>query len=137
MDQYRKNYLQAQKKAAEIIMLKNNNYLGDVTSADITVRADISYVPNIRSWQRIDGYRAKESEEDTENCLKNAVYRWIRSSEGGSSVFIMDKVGGEIAVLYGSGSASNSAVGQGAMLHVLLFRQEMRKSGIRCAKMSL
>lgn len=109
MDQYRKNYLRAQKKAAEIIMLKNNNYLGDVTSADITVRADVSYVPNIRSWQRIDGYRAKESEEDTENCLKNAAYRWIRSSEGGSSVFIMDKVGGEIAVLYGSGSASNSA----------------------------
>lgn len=83
-------------------MLKNNNYLGDVTSADITVRADISYVPNIRSWQRIDGYRAKESEEDTENCLKmlhidgsavrKAVARcllWIRSAE--KSQYCMDQ----------------------------------------------
>ena len=109
MDQYRNSFLQAQKKASELILLKKNNYLADVRSEDVSICGGQYFAPVIHKWKLVESYRAKESEGDTATCLKQAAYTWLRGVHGGCAVFVMDKIHGITRVLYGNTNASESA----------------------------
>ncbi len=110
MDQYRSNYIQAQKKAMEVILLKKNSYLANVRSGDVSINSGQFFTPAIRSWKSVEGYRAKENEADTAACLNQAAFSWIRGTQGGCAVFVMDKVQGRTKVLYGSTRAFGDAL---------------------------
>lgn len=107
MSQYRDQILQAQRNAAVINLLKKNNYLAGVNSADVAIAADNTYVPVIHNWYKIDGYRAKENESDTKDAVKRAAFGWIRGAGSNCSAFVMDRVAGKTTVLYGTGRNNN------------------------------
>ena len=82
-----------------INLLKKNNYLAGVNSADVAIAADNTYVPVIHNWYKIDGYRAKENESDTKDAVKRAAFGWIRGAGSNCSAFVMDRVAGKTTVL--------------------------------------
>lgn len=107
MSHYRNQVLQAQRKAEVVNLLKKNNFLSTVNSNDVTISNENTFVPVICNWYRVEGYRAKENEKDTIEALKRAAYGWLRGANSNCSAFVMDRVDGELSVLYGTGNQSD------------------------------
>lgn len=103
MSQYREQVLEAQRKAAVVNLLKKNHYLTFVNAGDVAAVSTNTFVPAIHRWYRMEGYRAKENENDTKEAIRRAVHGWLRSADANCSVFVMDHVQGKIKVLYGTG----------------------------------
>lgn len=104
MNQYREQAIQAQKAAAMVNLLKKNNYLSAAGANDAVISDGNTFVPTIRRWYRIEGFRAKEDEKATKEAVRRAVYGWLRGANSNCSAFVMDRAGNEIRVLYGTGS---------------------------------
>lgn len=104
MNQHREQVLQAQKVAAMVNLLKKNNYLTTVAENNTVIFDENSFVPAIRRWYRIEGFRAKEDEKTTKEAVRRAAYGWLRGANSNCSAFVMDRVSDEIRVLYGTGS---------------------------------
>ena len=104
MNQYREQILQAQKTAAIVNLLKKNNYLTAVGANDVVIDHDNTFVPVIRRWYRIEGFRAKEDEQSTKAAVSRAAYGWLRGAYPNCSAFVMDHVRDEVRVFYGTGS---------------------------------
>lgn len=107
MDRYRESFLKAQRKAAEVILLKKNNFLNGASANDIVINQN-TYVPEIHKWYRVDGFRAKESEADSRSAVRNAAFGWLRSANANCSAFVLANVAGEISVLYGTGGSNDT-----------------------------
>lgn len=104
MNQYREQVLQAQRVAAMVNLLKKNNYLTTVGANDVVIADDNTFVPAIRRWYRMEGFRAKEDEKATKEAVSRAVYGWLRGANSNCSAFVMDRANDEIRVLYGTGN---------------------------------
>lgn len=104
MNQYREQILQAQKTAAIVNLLKKNNYLTAVGANDVVIDHDNTFVPVIHRWYRIEGFRAKEDEQETKATVSRAAYGWLRGAHSNCSAFVMDHVRDEVRVFYGTGS---------------------------------
>ena len=77
MNQYREQILQAQKTAAIVNLLKKNNYLTAVGANDVLIDHENTFVPVIRHWYRIEGFRAKADEQATKAAVSRAAYGWL------------------------------------------------------------
>ena len=115
MNQYREQILQAQKTAAIVNLLKKNNYLTAVGANDVVIDHENTFVPVIRHWYRIEGFRAKADEQATKAAVSRAAYGWLRGAHSNCSAFVMDHVRDEVRVFYGTGSntdISHKSAGQ-------------------------
>lgn len=104
MNQYREQILQAQRTAAMVNLLKKNNYLTAVGANDVVIDHDNIFVPVIRRWYRVEGFRAKEDEQATKTAVSRAASGWLRGAHSNCSAFVMDHVRDEVRVFYGTGS---------------------------------
>ena len=52
----------------------------------------------------IEGFRAKEDENETKEAVRRAAYGWLRGANSNCSAFVMDRYDNETRVLYGTGS---------------------------------
>lgn len=96
MNQYREQILQAQRTAAMVNLLKKNNYLTAVGANDVVIDHDNTFVPVIRCWYRVEGFRAKEDEQATKTAVSRAAYGWLRGAHSNCSAFVMDHVRDEL-----------------------------------------
>lgn len=88
MNQYREQILQAQRTAAMVNLLKKNNYLTAVGANDVVIDHDNTFVPVIRCWYRVEGFRAKEDEQATKTAVSRAAYGWLRGAHSNCSAFV-------------------------------------------------
>ena len=102
MDQYRKQILQAKKTAVMVNLLKKNNYLTMVGANNVVIDNDNTFVPVIRRWYQVEGFRAKEDEKATKAAVSRAAYGWLRGANSNCSAFVMDHIKDEVRVFYGT-----------------------------------
>lgn len=102
MDTNRFKLMRAKQIAEKILLIKQNNFLGNVNWYDISINEN-SYISSIEKWIEIDGYRTAENNSETVNCLRVAINEWARTSmiNGKSIAFAMKKCDNHISVLYG------------------------------------
>ena len=100
MNQYREQILQAQRTAAMVNLLKKNNYLTAVSANDVVIDHDNTFIPIIRRWYRVEGFRAKEDEQATKAAVSRAAYGWLRGAHSNCSAFVMDHDRDEVRVFY-------------------------------------
>ncbi len=103
MDLYTKNLFEAKNTANNIILMKKNNFLENAAVCDIDASA--VFYPNIQNWYQIEGFRAKETDAETIEAIKNSVYRVLRAAGASCSTFVVENKDNETRVLYGTGRA--------------------------------
>ena len=105
MDINKTKLMKAKQIAEKILLLKQNNFLGNMNSYNISINEN-SYIPSMEKWVEIDGYRASGNDSETVNCLRVAVNEWARTSmvNGKSVAFAMKKLNKHVSVLYGGDS---------------------------------
>jgi|GEM_PF-958921 len=109
MNQYGSEMRNAQVCAEKILALKKNSFLDDVSAAQIRIDGR-SFIPEISSWYRLQGFRLSADDAHTEAMLNRTVSQWLRSSSGAgnSSAFVLTRSGNYLSVIYGMGNADLS-----------------------------
>lgn len=104
MNQYNTGMRNASALANRIIQIKGNHYLDGLAGLFLD---DSAFIPNIRSWIQLQGFRMIDAESSAE-ALKRAAQQWIRSSyrSGIPSVFVLSSdMAGILSVHYGNMSS--------------------------------
>ncbi|MDO4322170.1 MAG: ATP-binding protein [Lachnospiraceae bacterium] len=117
MDFYRQHFLEAQRLAGQVIQMKKNQYLSSVPADSIRLDAT-AYVPSIRKWYHLKGFRMQTDEEQTMRTLRQSAAEWLRSarSRGGAAAFVLSGEEGELNIFYGNGGSTELSGMFGAML---------------------
>lgn len=105
MDQYRQNYVQAEKLAKKVLLSKKNRFLDDTASAALSLD-DTAYVPRITTWFALEGFRYKADEGNTERNITAAATSWLHSAtaSGSSLAYAIMKHDNHLQILYGNTS---------------------------------
>ena len=106
MDQYRRNYSQAEQLARKVLLSKKNRFMDDVTAATIPLDGN-AYIPHITTWFALEGFRYKVDEGSTERSIMAATSNWLHSAtaSGASLAYAIKKHGGHLQILYGSNTS--------------------------------
>lgn len=106
MDHYRTSFIKAQEVADEIILMKKNQFLNSMSDGSIMLDTS-AYIPAIRQWYQLKGFRWGTDEASTQRALKQAVAEWFRSSNGSgySSAFILSNDSDHTRLFYATGNS--------------------------------
>ncbi len=133
MDAYREKCRRAQQYADRVLLLKKGRFLDGVSAG--AVRLDrLSYVPGIARWYRLLGCRTPGEEERMTAALTRAAGGWIRSAVGSgrSAAFALQRGGGVLSVLYGSGREDFAGSFRASVPECDLLPAEWPESGYAC-----
>ena len=100
MDYYMRKMQQAQCCADRVVLFSKNNFMQLIGPEPVPLDAD-AWVPDIRHWARLKGFRLKADEAHSEQAMRQAVFQWMNSA-GGSAAFAVIKKDRDLSVLYGS-----------------------------------
>lgn len=111
MEQLRAGFHHAQLLAQKILMLKKNDFLDRLPVVSLSIDSQ-SYYPQIENWYRLEGFRLKADEVQTEQALKQAVSGWLEQAagSGANAAYTIMKKDGEAYVLYGTSFGDPTAV---------------------------
>ena len=103
MDQYRRNYAQAEQLARNVLLSKKNHFLDNATATAIALDGN-AYIPHVSTWFALRGFRHKADEGSTERSVMAATNNWLHSAtaSGSSLVYAIKKHDGQLLILYGS-----------------------------------
>lgn len=103
MDPYRRNYVQAEQLARNVLLSRKNHFLDNITSASVPLDGN-AYIPRISTWFALEGFRHKADEGSTEQSVMAAARNWMHSAtaSGSSLVYAIKKYDGQLLILYGS-----------------------------------
>lgn len=103
MDQYRRNYAQAEQLARYVLLSKKNHFLDNTTATAIALDVN-AYIPHISTWFALKGFRHKADEGSTERSVMAATNNWLHSAtaSGSSLVYAIKKQDDQLLILYGS-----------------------------------
>lgn len=110
MDQYRLNYSNAQTLARQVLLIKKNQYLEQLPTQAVHLDQD-AYVPRIRHWFSLEGFRHKADDDKTAQSLLQAADSWLHSAaaSGSSRVYAIRKQNQQPQILYGGSDSDFSA----------------------------
>lgn len=105
MNQYTTGMRHASALANRIIQLKGNRYLDGIDGLFLD---DSAFIPNIKSWTQLQGFRMI-GDEFSAAALKRAAQQWIRASHrsGIPSVFVLSSDRDGILSVHYSNMSSN------------------------------
>lgn len=102
---YRENYVLASNYADKVLLFKKSMYL-DMVDEKILKFDNYAYVPEIREWFRLEGYRKAGDGAEQAEFLRTVLSEWMRKPH---AAFVMSKRGGELRIIYGSGGIAADA----------------------------
>lgn len=105
MDLRRDNYRKAQMCADRILLVKKGCFQETPSSNNMRLD-DEDYVPEIKQWYHLQGFRMSSDERHTAESLQHAVNEWIRATTGYgcSASFALVRNERSLSVMYGAGS---------------------------------
>lgn len=103
MDQYRRNYVQAEQVARNVLLSRKNHFLDNAAMTAIPLDGN-AYIPHITTWFALNGFRHKADEGSTERSVIAATNNWLHSAtaSGSSLVYAIKKQDDHLMILYGS-----------------------------------
>ena len=110
MDQNRRDFLNAEQVAKQILNTRKNRFLDRLTLETLFLDSS-AYIPRISAWVALEGFRHKENDGATEKCVLEAASNWLRSASvsGNALAYAVKKHKDSLQVLYGSASPSTAA----------------------------
>ena len=108
MDRYRAGYQRALAYASRVRLLQKGCFLDALPTEELLIDPT-AFVPEIRQWFRLYGFRRSGDDAQLSSVLQLATSEWVRGAVGSGScaTFSLRKHQGSLSVLYGAEQESS------------------------------